>query len=456
MTHQERKEDKVVSLDQLDFLPDPDAIEQRPLAGITRGVLYGLSAVLFSFLLWATLSEIDEIVSASGKLITVQPNILVQPLETSIVQSIEVRVGQVVKKGDRLASLDPTFASADESQLRGGLSSLDARATRLEGELTRSPSSRTTPRGNDDDLLQNELRSVREANYRARLLAFDENLAKLDASLKANGHDQKMLEDRVKSLAEIEQMQERLVSQNFGARRSLLEAREKKQEVERDLQMARSREVEIKKEIAASRAERTAFEKDWRQRTVEELVSVRRERDSTAEQLQKAEKRRSMVSLTAPEDGVVLEVAKKSVGSIIREAEPLITLVPLDVPIEAEVRIDASDIGFVRVGNPVRIKLDAYPFQKYGALQGKVQILTQDAFISDQAQPQPAGKRSGGAYYLARVSLETTRLDNVGDDFRLLPGLSLSGEIKVGERSVISYFLYPIIRTMDESLKEPR
>lgn len=439
----------------LDFLPDPDAIEQRPLAGVTRGVLFGLSGILAAFLAWATFSDIDEIVPTRGRLVTSQPHLVVQPLETSIVQSIDVRVGQVVKKGQRLAALDPTFAGADESQLRGGLSNLDARTRRLEGELTRRPAEQASRSRAHDDRLQSDLKAAREANFRARLQAQDENLARLEASLKTNRQDQQMLDARVKSLEEMEQMQERLVSQNFGARKQLLEAREKKLEVARDLQLARNREVEIQREIAAARAERLAFQNDWRQRTMEELAEVRRERDSAADQLQKAEKRRSLVSLVAPVDAVVLEIAQRSVGSVVREAETLFTLVPLDVPLEVEVQIEAADVGFVKVGDLVRIKLDAYPFQKHGTLAGRVQTVSQDAFARDAGQSRAAGQ-SGTSYFLARVSLDSTRLEKVGENFRLLPGMSTAGEIKVGRRSIISYFLYPIVRTLDESLKEPR
>lgn len=439
----------------LDFLPDPDAIEQRPLAGVTRWVLYGLTALLLSFLVWSMVSEIDEVVTAQGRLVTTQPNLVIQPMETAIIQSLDVRIGQVVRKGQRLAQLDPTFAGADESSLRGGLSSLDARTRRLESEVAPAAGRAAGSSRNDDERLQAELRKTRKTNFRARLLAMDENLARLAAAQSTNRQDQQMLEARVKSLLELEQMQERLVSQNFGARRSLLEAREKKLEIERDLQLARNREEEIRREIAAARAERNAFESDWRQKSMEELADVRRERDSVAEQLQKAERRRALVSLLAPVDAVVLDVAKRSVGTVAREAEMLFTLVPLDVPLEAEVQIEAADVGFVKAGDPVRIKLDAYPFQKHGTLVGRVRVVSEDTFARDAGQARAAGQ-TGNTYYLARITLDTSRLERTGSDFRLLPGLSLAGEIKVGKRSIISYFLYPLIRTMDESLNEPR
>jgi hemolysin D len=372
-----------------------------------------------------------------------------------IVQAIDVKVGQVVKKGQRLAALDATFASADESQLKGRHASLAAQVSRLEAELAgRQPVAGEHGAGSDGRL-QAEIRSEKEANFRARIRKFDETLAKLSASLTTNQRDQLVLAARVKSLHEIEAMQERLVAQNFGAKMKVLEAREKRLEVERDLDLAHNREAEIRREIAGEHADREAFRKDWRQKAMEELANVRRERDSIADQLQKAEKRKNLIIMVAPVDAVVLDVAKRSIGSVVREAEPLITLVPLDAPLEVEVQIDAADVGFVKTGDAVRVKIDAYPFQKHGTLPGRVFVVSEDAFARDPAQMRAAGQTSD-AYYLGRIRLESTKLAKTGDKFRLLPGLTLSAEIIVGRRSVISYFLYPLIRALDESIREPR
>lgn len=436
----------------IDFLPDADAIEQRPLGGVTRWTLYSLVGVIVSLISWASISEIDEIVVGHGKLVTTQPNLIIQPLETAIIQTIDVRVGQIVKKGQRLASLDPTFVAADESQLKGRLSSLDSKTRRLKFELTKSDEGKSSSNRANDEQLQSDIRIAREASYRSRITQFDETLEKLKASLLTNQSDQQLLGARVNLLKEMEAMQERLLAKNIVARQRYLEAQEKRLEVERDLSVAQHRAVEIQREVLVAQAERDFFIRDWRQKTMEELAQVRNERDSVADQLHKAEKRRSLVTLETPVDAIVLEIAKRSVGSIIREAEPIITLVPLDVPLEAEVQIDAADVGFVKIGDMVRIKLDAFPFQKHGTLSGTVEILSEDAFSNDSEQSRAAGK--GNVYYLSVISLGSTRLEKVGKDFRLFPGLTLSAEIKIGRRKVISYFLYPIIRALDEGIRE--
>jgi HlyD family secretion protein len=165
------------------------------------------------------------------------------------------------------------------------------------------------------------------------------------------------------------------------------------------------------------------------------------------------ELRRNMIALTAPADAVVLDLAQRSIGSVVREAEPIVTLVPLGVPLEAEVSINAQDIGRVEVKEQVRIKFDAYPFQKFGTATGMIRTISRDAFT-----PNPNDGAIGPAalpFFKARVQLGDTGLRTSDESVRLLPGMSVTAEIKVGRRTVISYFLYPLIRGLDDSIREP-
>jgi HlyD family secretion protein len=216
------------TLNDLEFLPDPDAIERRPLGGLTRALLFLLSGMLAAGVIWASLSEIDEIVTAPGKLASAVPNLTVQPLETAIVRKVHVKAGQTVKKGDPLASLDPTFAVADQTQLKGLIERYDARAARIRTELRSLGSGQpivleAAPEASSGSGLQQELRAARAANYQARIVAMDENLARLEVSLKSNRQNVQLLSERLKSVAEVESMQEQLVAQNFGAKSQLLE-----------------------------------------------------------------------------------------------------------------------------------------------------------------------------------------------------------------------------------------
>lgn len=438
---------KIDSDTAVDFLPDADEIERRPLPRSARMTLHVLLAAVLCFLLWASLSEVDLIVTAKGRLVTPVPNIVVQPLDNSIIQSIDVRPGQVVKKGEALATLDPTFTEADEAQLRVRLQSLENQLKRLEAELAGQPA----PGGGDaDGQLQNRLAGERQASYGAQLRKLNENVARLRASIDTNRRDQAALAARVKVLREMETMQADLVEQKYAVRTRLLEAQDRLLEAERNLRLAQNREQEQRRELNALEAERASFETGWRQKVMEELLTITRERDSVAEQLLKADKRNQLVTLVSPADAVVLEVAKLSQGSVAKAAEPVITLVPLRAELEAEVHIDALDVGYVKQGALVHVKLDAYPFQKHGMLNGKLRTLSEDAFRRESTVANPSD-----AYYQARIALDSLRLDKMPEQGRLLPGMTLSAEIIVGRRSVISYLVWPLVKALDESIREP-
>ncbi|TRW96391.1 HlyD family type I secretion periplasmic adaptor subunit [Candidatus Methylobacter oryzae] len=433
----------------IEFLPDADEIERSPLPRSARTTLHVLLAALISFVIWASYSDLDRVVVAHGRLITPLPNILVQPLETSIIQSIDVRIGQVVKKGEKLATLDPTFAQADEVQLRKQLNSLETQSKSLEAELSGN-NALSNMSADADSQLQAELSVERQANYRAQLAKMDENIARLQATLITNRHDQQMLTEHLKPLQEIESMQEKLVAKNFGARVRLLEAQEKRQEVERNLQLAKNHEQEIKRELASMEAEKTAFKKGWRQKMMEEMLSTSRDRNTVSEQLQKADKRRKLVTLTSPSDAVVLDIAKLSLGSIVQGGGVFFTLVPLGTELEAEVQIDSMDVGYVKLGDKSRIKLDAFPFQKHGMLDGEVRTMSEDAFRKEEEAGQ-----SMDAFYKGRISLGNSHLRKMPERARLLPGMTLTVEIVVGKRSVISYLLWPLTKALDEAMQEP-
>jgi hemolysin D len=439
------KEDKDLVVE---FLPDADELERTPLPPylqITMRVLFGGLAL---FLIWASFSKIDRVVVAQGRLVTPDSNTILQPLETSIIRTINVQVGQMVKKGDVLATLDPTFTQADDAQLRIRLQSLDTQIKGLQGDLNGGAGS--DKRRDADSELQARMSVERQGNYAAQKARMNESIERLKASLETNIRDQQVLGARTKSVREIEAMQEKLVAQNFGARIRLLEAQDKRLEVERDLNMTKNREQEIKRELASLEADKSAFEKGWRLKLMEDLLTATRERDSVNQQLAKADRRNKLVNMVAPVDAVVLDIAKVAQGSIIREAETMFTLVPLGAELEAEVHIDSLDVGYMKTGLPAHIKIDAFPFQQHGALDATVRTVSEDAFRREASTP-------GGmdAYYVSRINFGKSKLKKLAPHNRLLPGMTLSAEIVVGKRTVISYLVWPLTKGLSEALSEP-
>jgi HlyD family secretion protein len=438
----------------IEFLPNADEIERRPLPRLAHMTLYVMFVMIALFIIWASVFKVDRVVVAKGHLITPLPNVVVQPLETAVIQSIDVQIGQVVKKGQKLATLDSTFAEADQAQLRNHIESLDNQTERLKAELAgQKPALKE--HSDTDSKMEAELSSDRQANYKAQMDKYNETIAGLHAALDTNKHDQEILTTRVKALQEIENMQEKLVAQQFGARVHLLEARDKRLEVEREFDLTKNREQELKKQLAAADADKTAFELSWKQKMMEELLATTHDREEQSEQLRKADRRHNLVTLTAPTDGVVLDIAKLSQGSVIREAETLFTLVQLDTKLESEVQIDSIDTGYVKAGDSARIKLDAFPFQQHGTLSGTIQTISEDAFRRDNLGNPSLLAQGTDAFYLGRITLGNEKLKNMPPQAKLLPGMTMTAEIVVGKRSVMSYLLWPLSKAVDESVEEP-
>ncbi len=437
----------------LAYQPDAVELEERPLPGGARWSLYLLALLLVAAVLWASLSQVDRVVVARGKVVTTAPTIVVQPLETGVLHDIRVRVGQVVAPGAVLATLDPTFAQADLAQQSARLKSFEAQVERLRAEMDNKGFQPRDPQ-DGEERLQLDIFHKRRATFQARSRGFEEAVARLEASLETNRNEQRVLERRLKGLQEIEDMRRALAQDQHESRLRVLEARNQRLEVERDLKQTLSREAEIRHEVNRTRAEAEAFVQNWRQEVSEELVKSHRERDHLILQLQKATRRGELVSLRSPAAAMVLEVARRSAGSVVREAETLFTLVPLDVPLEVEVQVQARDIGFVRVGDQARLKFDAFPYQRHGTLNASLRSIGED-LVRQGSLGEGGEGREGGMFYVGRLDLERVQLGDVPADFRLLPGMTLTAEIKVGRRRVISYLLHPIMRGFDEGLREP-
>ncbi len=435
-----------------EFQSDAVELEERAPPRIARMTLYCVTALIVSAVVWASVSSIDEVVIAPGKLVTTQPTIVVQPLETSIIRTIDVTAGEVVRAGQTLATLDATFSQADVDQLAAKFAALDAQVKRIEAELASADYS-TMAGATSNEILQVQLFAQRRAFYMAQLQNFEQQIAGQAASLAASKSQEAVLVERRENLSRIESARERLYNRESGSLITLLGSRDARLDVEAALTAVKGRADEAEHAYAKLQADRQAFIEDFRRALMEQLVDLRSQRDTAGEELKKMELRRNMVALTAPADAVVLDLAQRSVGSVVKEAEPIVTLVPLNVPLEAEVSINSRDIGRIANDKEARVKFDAYPFQKYGTASGTVRTVSRDTFTP--SQQDAAANQSSSPYFKARILLSDTRLGTASDPVRLLPGMAVSAEIMVGRRTVMSYFLYPLLKGLDTAIREP-
>lgn len=435
-----------------EFQSDAIEVEERTPPRIARITLYCIVALILAAITWASFSRVDTIVTAQGRLIAVSPNVVVQPLETSVVREIHVRTGDVVSRGQPLATLDPTFSQADVDQLRTRVTALEAGINRLNAELSGQDFVPTDTK-NPDEALQGRLFQQRKSYYETSLRNYDAQIASARANLKTSQDEEGLLLQRLETLRSIETMRSTLMDREIGSRLNFLLSRDARLEVDNNLARVRGSQADYTHRVEKAKADQQLFVEDFRRTAYQELVDTLAKRNSAAEDLKKAELRRQLIILAAPVDAVVLEIANRTAGSVVREAETLFLLVPRDVQLQAEVNVDGKDIGQVAVGQSARLKFEAFPFQKYGTGSGTVRIVSQDSFAPDAKNE--GQRRTQAPYYRVLIDVADLHLRAQPAQFQMIPGMAVTAEMKVGRRSVISYFLYPLLRGLDESIREP-
>jgi hemolysin D len=441
----------------LEYQPDAIEIEERPVPGRVRWVLYIILLTLAAGIAGASIFHVDRIITATGKLITTSPTIVVQPLQTAVIRTIEVEVGDIVEKGQLLATLDSTFARADLDQLRGEELLLSLQIRRIEAELKDKPFS-CRPEEGEDGRLQQALYLQRKQILKKRRRMNSDRKAALQAKLDRNRILQEGQQRQLALLRDMEGETARLPRRNSDYRLRLLEAQKARTLALNEMESLGAEETVIVNELKQVDSEWYQFLAEWQGELLNREIEVRKELEKVSEEINKARRLHDLVSLRAPESGTVLLLAQRTVGSIIQQAEPFATLVPSGGEIEVEVNVQSRDIARIRVLDPVHVKLDAFPFQKHDTLPGEVRMISEDAFQTGGSYPEQNVSAVGEgqmAYYRTRIRLLSDRLKNVPHQFRLMPGMKVKAEIKVGRRRIISYFLYPVVRALDESFREP-
>lgn len=442
-----------------EFQSDLTALDRRAEPLLARITLYTLVAMVLSFALWASLSTLDKVVTARAAIETTVPKIVIQPLETAIIKTIEVQPGDMVRAGQVLATLDPTFIRADAEQVQNRVYALEAQIARMDAE--HNGKMFLVPKDQPGAIyyqLQKSLYDERQLKFASRLKSLDEKIAQVKSAIVRRERDIGLYQERLKVAREVEDMRRQLMQKETGSRLNYLVSQNDRLEIERNLELTRNALIESRHELASVIAERDSFISTWETELLTEMASVRSERDGLLEQLQKALKRSDLVVLQSPQDGTVLDVVQRSVGSVIREAEPFFRLVPKDAPLEVVAYLEARHIGTVAVGDPVEMKLDAFPYMEHGLLRGVVRSISADSFTGREAPPpgiDPGQLSLGATFYKARIEITENALIKVPDDFRLIPGMTLSAEIKIGVRSVLSYLLRPMFKSLDEGMREP-
>jgi HlyD family secretion protein len=429
------------------FKPDAASVEEAAIPISAYSALYVVIVLLVVAVLWSIFGTLDRVVIAQGRIVTTQPVIVMQPFSTSRILEIHVQPGDRVSKGQSLISFDPAFADADEAALAQKLRTLSAEIARINAELAGDRFSADAD-SDAERRAQAELFAQHVAQFAAEMAVRDSRQKQVEAQIETDRQNLEGLRRQSELAKRVAEIRRDLLAKEAGSALESMVAEKDAIEAELRLQFAVGNHDKLQQQRSEILAERRSFVERWRGTLNERLVAATREASDASENLNKARRLKDFAQLTAPVDAVVLELADVSEGSVLREATTLLTLVPIDAELRLEANILSRDVAFVAVGDPVRVKLEAYPFQQYGTLDGRL------ALVGPDSLPMTENEQTH-VVFPASVDLGDTLGVASAQGIRLRPGLVATAEIKTGVRSIASYVLDPIVRTRDESMREP-
>ena len=442
-------------IDHLDFHPPLIRLQHAAPNPQGRRVLWAILALVAFVIVWALVGRLDIVAVADGKLVPASYLKIVQPSEAGIVKDILVREGEAVRAGQTLMRMDALITNADLDAITTEYARKRLQLARIDAELAGQPFA--APQDAPAALVQEAAAQYR-ANREALAAALAEErsrLAKAQQELAAARQQKERLEAVLPHYREQDQAYERLVRDGFAG--SLMGSDKRRERIEKEQELATQGHLiaSAQASIDQSQKKLKQIEADYVRQLHAERNEAQAQIDKLAKEQEKQQHRRELLELKAPQDGVIKDLATHTAGTVVQPGTVLATLVPRDEKLKAEVWVSNEDIGFVRPGQPVKLKFATYPFQKYGMGQGTVEHVSADAQSEEEARDkglQGAGQRP--LRYKALVTLDASALETDGVKHPLSVGMQTTAEILLGRRTVMEYLLSPVKKAWHEAGRE--
>ena len=436
----------------LDFAPDLLAIQERPPARLPRALLLTVAALVGLLLLWAIFAKLDIIATAEGRLVPLTFTKVVQPAEAGVVSQILVQEGDRVVPGQLLMRLDARLSQADTQALGREVALKALTLRRIAAELADRPF--LPGKGDDADLfvrVESQFRARRQAHFDS-LAQEAEALNKARAELQAAHQLQDKLVQTLPGYRQSAQAYRHLVQEGFVGELAANDKSREALEKELDINVQEATVQSLRAAIAQSEQRMASLRSQYRSQLENERMETLAVLNRSGQDLEKARLKADQLEIRAPNAGVVKDLATTTRGAVVAAGALLMNIVPQNEPLQAEVQLKNEDMGFVAVGQAVRVKVAAYPFQTYGLLEGRVALVSADAADPRQTpQGQPPVLT-----YRAIVQLESNQLASAatGERLALSPGMGVTAEIHQGRRSVMEYLLSPVRKLGQEAARE--
>ncbi len=455
--------------DDREFLPAALEIVETPASPVGRAIAYAIMALFSVALLWACFGRVDIIASAKGKIIPSGRTKVIQPFETGVVRAIDVHDGQVVKAGETLIELDPTMNDAESKHYQSDLIAAQLDVARLQAELADGDplTDFKAPADASPELVavQRKFLLDQTAEQQAKLEVLDRQARQKQAERDTIQATIGKLEASLPVLEERLQIVKTLYEHTTGSKASYLEVLQPYVEEQHELDVQKRRYDESTAAISAIEEQRVEASEEYRRERYGDLVEAERKAKGLSEDLIRAQHRAQLQVLTAPVDGTVQQLAIHTIGGVVTPAQSLLAVVPSESHLEIEAMVQNRDIGFVHEGQDAKIKVDAFNFNRYGLIDGKVASISPDSITREKPIDKANADQQGAVddssepanqelVYAARVALDRTQMQVEDRLVNLEPGMAVTVEIKTGSRRIISYLLSPLFRYKQEALRE--
>ncbi len=448
-----------------EFLPAALEIMEKPPSPGLRWLLLSVCGLFTIALAWSFIGKVDVVATASGKVIPSGNVKIIQPIEIGYVRKIHVKNGQHVEAGQLLVELDPTLAGADAAQASQGLLTAEviaARNSALLDHLQGRGSRFRAPAGTSAVVASTQGDFVRSsiAEYEGERASLIQQRAERAAELTGSEAEISKLRQTLPLIEQQLEARKELTEKGYFSKIRLLEYEQQKVEHIQNIAVQEANASKARAAMANIDAQLMRLKGSFGKNAVTELSDAQEKTGLSREEVTKSARRQEFQQLRAPVSGTVQQLAISTVGGVVQPAQALMIIVPDDATVVVEANIMNKDIGFIREGQPVRVKLEAFNFTDYGIIPGVVESISRDAIDMSQPGQQQQRDEQGraqpqqGLVYAARIRLNQRTIRVRGRDQIIGPGLAAQAEIKTGERRIIDFLLSPIAQTMDEAGRE--
>ena len=430
-----------------EFLPAVLEVTETPPSHAARLLTYIIILMFTTLIGWSIWGQIDIIATAGGKLMPASNIKTIQTLTDSEIEEIYVQEGQYVKEGEDLIKFNQTEVLASISRVKNEIKALEIAVARLQALLTDNPEENFKYNPDIDEYLikmHTHLLKSQMTEKAAKIEVLEGQIAKAEKEKETTQAEIDRITKLLPSVEERIEKKKILVDQKLMARLTFLEQEEELTNLQeqRNVQMKKMAETEVN--IESYKKELRQYLAEFDKNLMQELTENREQLESYQQELIKYEEALKRTIVKAPLSGYVQQLVYHTKGGVVETAKPIMNIVPEDYKLEAEVMILNKDIGFVRADQDVEIKIDSFPFTKYGTIKGKVRNISGDAIQDEKL----------GLIFKSRLTLLDNKIKADGQIIQLKPGMSVTAEIKTGKRRVIEYLLSPVMKYLNESMRE--